>query len=216
MSRFDIRTPFGLSGRGWQGLRGWTGKPFHPPLTDVPITAYLFGAGFDLFSLVLHGEDAGLARQLFGAATWLFLGGGAISLLTALTGWADWRRGSSPGTPTRRTINTHATIMLTVTVLVILDLVLRCTLWNDAAFTPSGLTALSLLAAVLVLLDATCGGSVVYDHGFNVDGVDLERPTEQAAEPAPVPAVDQPPPPAGQRRSPPARVRSGRGPWGRG
>lgn len=47
-----------------QGLRGCSGKPLHPPLTDVPIAAYLFTAAFDVLSVVLHGPHPAVARQL--------------------------------------------------------------------------------------------------------------------------------------------------------
>ncbi|MEA2477997.1 MAG: hypothetical protein QOC87_2196, partial [Actinomycetota bacterium] len=36
---FSIRPAMKLSGRKFKGLRGFAGKPFHPPLTDIPIAA---------------------------------------------------------------------------------------------------------------------------------------------------------------------------------
>ena len=42
---FSIRPTWSLKGRRSQGLRGFTGKPFHPPLTDfrslLPLAAVL-------------------------------------------------------------------------------------------------------------------------------------------------------------------------------
>jgi len=59
-------------------------------------------------------------------------------------------------------------LMLTVTVIVIGDIIIRLRAWNsDQA--GLGVTILSVLAAALVSLGATYGGSLVYDYGFNVE-----------------------------------------------
>lgn len=87
MRHFTFRPSLTLAGREYRGLRGWAGKPFHPPLTDVPITAYLFAAGFDVLSIAIGSAHQAVSRQLFLAASWTIVGGAAVSLLTALTGW---------------------------------------------------------------------------------------------------------------------------------
>jgi uncharacterized membrane protein len=122
---------------------------------------------FDVLSVVLHSGHPAVAAELFHAGTWVLLGGVAVSLLTALTGWADWYYSSEAGTQARRTINTHAIIMITVTVLVIVDLILR--LAGDSTWTPVGLMVLTVVAAAVVSTGATYGGSMVYDYGFNVE-----------------------------------------------
>lgn len=165
---FTVAPPLRLKGRKNKGLRGLAGKPFHPPLTDIPIAAYLFAAVFDVLSISLHNGHAKVAEELFHGATWVLLGGAAVSLLAALTGWADWHRSSEPGTQARRTINTHAIIMITVTVLVLVDLALRLTTLDHTSSELS-LVVLSVLAAVLVSIGSTYGGSLVYDYGFNVE-----------------------------------------------
>src|SRR6266545_4852789 len=48
-----------------QSLRGYAGKPFHPPLTDVPVTSYLFAAVFDVLSVALHSGHPAVALELF-------------------------------------------------------------------------------------------------------------------------------------------------------
>jgi uncharacterized membrane protein len=165
---FTVAAPLRVRGRTNKGLRGLSGKPFHPPLTDVPITAYLFAAVFDVLSLAVHGGHARLAEELFHVGTWVLLGGAAVSLLAALTGWADWHRSSQPGTQARRTINTHAVLMLTVTGLVLADLAVRWASLDDPR-TPVACVVLSVAAAALVSVGATYGGSLVYDYGFNVE-----------------------------------------------
>ncbi len=169
MRHFTFRPPLTLAGRQFKGLRGWAGKPFHPPLTDVPVTAYLFVAVFDVLSALVHGSHFEVGRELYLAATWVLLGGAAVSVMTALTGWADWHRSSEPGTQARRTINAHAITMITVTVLVLVNLTLRGTTWSDRASVPGLVLVLSVVAALLVSLGATLGGSLVYDYGFNVE-----------------------------------------------
>ena len=59
------------------------------------------------------------------------------SVIAALTGWADWYYSSEAGTQARRTINTHAIIMIVVTVLVLVDLIARLAS-GDSAATPAG------------------------------------------------------------------------------
>lgn len=169
MRRFSFAPSFMLSGRTFKGLRGYSGKPFHPPLTDVPITAYLFTAAFDVLSLLLHGSHPVVGRQLFVAATWTLLGGAAVSLLAALTGWADWHRSSEPGTQARRTINAHAITMIVVMALVLVELFLRLLVWPDDASAPVLAVVMSAAAALLVAVGASLGGTLVFDYGFNVE-----------------------------------------------
>ena len=168
MRRFSFKPSLVLKGRTFKGLRGYAGKPFHPPLTDVPVTAYMFAAVFDVLSLLVHDDHAELAKELFHAGTWLLLGGGAVSLLAALTGWADWHRSSQPGTQARRTINAHAIIMIGVTVLTLIDLAIRLA-DDDAAHSSVGLTLLSVVIAAGVAAGSTYGGTLVFDYGFNVE-----------------------------------------------
>jgi uncharacterized membrane protein len=92
-----------------------------------------------------------------------------VSLLTALTGWADWHRSSEPGTQARRTINAHAITMILVTVIVLLDLISRLTAYDDRSYSPIGVVIMSAVAAVLTTVGASIGGSLVYDYGFNVE-----------------------------------------------
>jgi uncharacterized membrane protein len=166
---FTFRPSLTLSGRRSHGLRGLAGKPLHPPLTDVPVTAYLFVGLFDIVSAALGGSHPVVARQLYVAGLWLLLGGVAVSVLAALTGWADWHRSSEPGTQARRTINAHAITMIGVTVLAIVDLLLRAFAFSDHQSAPAAVVILSVITAALVTLGATIGGSLVYDYGFNVE-----------------------------------------------
>ena len=149
-------------------MRGWSGKPLHPPLTDFPITAYVIAAIFDVVSYV-GGRGHVWARELWHAGTFVFVIGAAVSLLAALTGLMDASKSSEAGTQARRTINTHATIMSTVTVLALADIVWRLSDYHTHRVTPIGIMVLSIVVALLVSLGATFGGTLVYEYGFNVE-----------------------------------------------
>jgi uncharacterized membrane protein len=167
MRRYSVRPTLTLKGRKFKGLRGWSGKPLHPPLTDFPVAAYIFGAVFDVVAAL--GRHESWARDFFHAGTFVFVGGAAVSLLAALTGFWDWLRSTEKGTQARRTANTHATMMLTVTVIVLVDIALRLNAYDDRNYPTVAILVLSLVAAGLVSIGATFGGTLVYDYGFNVE-----------------------------------------------
>jgi uncharacterized membrane protein len=167
MRHFSIRPALTFKGRQFKGLRGWAGKPSHPPLTDIPVTAYVLAGGFDLASFI--GRHTSWSREFYQTATFVLIAGAFVSLGTALTGFWDWWRSSEAGTQARRTINTHATIMITVTAIVLVDLGLRWLRYHSAGQPPAVVVALSLAAAALVAIGATYGGTMVFAYGFNVE-----------------------------------------------
>jgi uncharacterized membrane protein len=167
MRKFSFRPPLTWRGREFKGLRGWAGKPLHPPLTAVPVGAYLLAAAFDVISIV--GQDQEWARDFYRAATFTLVGGGIVSVLTALTGFWDWLRGSDPGTQARRTVNAHAVTMVTVTVLVLVGIGVRLLAYDGDQHTAVLPLVLSIGAAALTGVGGTIGGSLTYDYGFNVE-----------------------------------------------
>lgn len=186
---FSVRPAISFKGRKFKGLRGWSGKPLHPPLTDFPIVAYVLAAVFDLISYfaaygkeAAEGAERGVAHDFFVAATYVIIAGAIVSLGAALTGFWDWWKGverePSTGfvgrathTQVWRTINWHMTVMLTVTALVVVDIVVRLVQF-DAGFAELPVTILSVLAAALVSYGAAYGGSLVYDYQFNVESLE--------------------------------------------
>jgi uncharacterized membrane protein len=177
---YSVRPTWSLKGRRSQGIRGFTGKPFHPPLTDFPIVCYSLAAVFDLISYVSPYEDP-KAQDFFAAATFVMTAGFIVSLGTALTGFFDWWKGiprdrrSGPigrakHTQVWRTINWHATVMLTVTAITIVDLLVRIPNFEEAQ-TQLLWLILSIAAGVLVLFGAAYGGTLVFEYGFNVENV---------------------------------------------
>jgi uncharacterized membrane protein len=166
--KFSVRPTLTLRGRTFKGLRGWSGKPLHPPLTDFPIVAYILVAAFDVLSAVA-GRDHRWAREMWHVGTFVLAAGAAVMVLAALTGLWDAWKSSEAGTQARRTINTHAAIMVTVTVLVVIDLVWRLNDYDTHAVAPTGIAVLSVVIAGLGARGATFGGSLVFDYGFNVE-----------------------------------------------
>lgn len=177
---YSIRPTWSMKGRRSQGLRGFTGKPFHPPLTDFPIVCYSLAALFDLISFFSDASDP-KAHDFFAAATFVMVSGFVVSLGAALTGFMDWWKGiprdrsSGPigkakHTQAWRTINWHATVMVVVTVITLIDIILRVGGFDEGQTQASWLI-LSLLGGGLVIFGAAYGGTLVFEYGFNVENV---------------------------------------------
>ena len=188
---FSIKPGMTLKGRKFKGLRGWAGKPFHPPLTDIPIGAYTLAAAFDFISWVMGPTDQAadsvtttqpssggdplfaatnydLPSDLYRAATFCLIAGAIASIPTALTGFWDWWKSTPPGTQAWRTANWHMAIMLTAQVLVMALVIFRYNI-DVQSNTSFALMAFSVGIFALVAYGATYGGSMVYDYAFNVE-----------------------------------------------
>jgi uncharacterized membrane protein len=179
---YAIKPGVALKGRQFKGLRGFTGKPFHPPLTDFPIAGYVFAGMFDALSYLLGGKSKRAARDLYIGATYTMGAGAITSVGTILTGFWDWWKGidrdKSSGplgraqrTQVWRTVNWHASVMVTVTAIVVADLIVRAKNPN-APHASLGTAALSSAAAALVSYGALYGGELVYDFQFNVESLE--------------------------------------------
>ena len=179
---YSIRPTFSLKGRRSQGLRGFTGKPFHPPLTDFPIVCYALAAVFDLISYFSASSDP-KARDFFVAATFVMVAGYAVGLLAVITGFFDWWKGiprnKSTGpigrakhTQVWRTINWHATVMVVAQIVTAIGLFLLRIPNFELGQTQLSWLVLSLIGAGLVGFGAAYGGTLVFEYGFNVENVD--------------------------------------------
>ena len=179
---YSIRPTLSLKGRRFQGMRGFTGKPFHPPLTDFPIVCYALAAVFDLISYFSSSFDP-KARDFFVAATFVMTAGYAVGLLAVITGFFDWWKGiprdrkSGPigrakHTQVWRTINWHATVMVAAQVVTAIGLLLLRIPNFELGQTQLSWLILSLIGAGLVLFGAAYGGTLVFEYGFNVENVE--------------------------------------------
>lgn len=166
MKTFSFKPGLHIKGRQFRGLRGFAGKPFHPPLTDIPVGAYTIAPVLDILSFFM-GTDSRWGVSFHRAAGYVFVAGAAVSLVTALTGFADWLD-TEKGTQMRRMANAHAWTMIVMTLLVLTDLAYRYLL-QEAVETDIVLAVLAAAIGGLVTLGSAIGGSLVYDFGFNVE-----------------------------------------------
>ena len=166
---FSFKPGLAIKGRKFKGLRGFAGKPFHPPLTDVTVGAYVIGPIFDLIALIF--SDSSWSGDLFKAGGWILLAGAISSIGTVLTGFFDWLKSTPKGTQARRMVNAHAWTMIVTSVIVLVALWYRYLAGDGAHYEdPDALAGLlSLLIVGLVTLGGTLGGGIVYDWGFNVE-----------------------------------------------
>ena len=74
---FSIKPSMTLKGREFRGLRGWAGKPLHPPLTDFPIVCYVLVAVFDVISYI--APSGSVARDFFVSGTYVIIAGAIFS-----------------------------------------------------------------------------------------------------------------------------------------
>jgi uncharacterized membrane protein len=184
---YSIKPAVSFRGRRFRGIRGWKGKPAHPPLTDFPIVCYVLAAFCDVVSYVaasdaFGGPNASVAHDFFAAGSIAIIAGVVMSLPTAVTGFWDWWKGlprdrsSGPiglakHSQVWRTANWHMTVMLTVTAIVIVNIVVRLGQSTDDA-SSAAVTILSVIVAAGVTFGAAYGGALVYEYGFNVESVE--------------------------------------------
>src|SRR5687767_2166636 len=141
-----------MKGRKFKGLRGFAGKPFHPPLTDIPVAAYLIVAVTDLLSYITWEMGrADLADDFFVTGTHVIIAGAAVSTLTIITGFWDWFKSTPPGTQAWRTANVHMAIMLTMSAIVAFNIFLRLSFWSaNVRFPDLPILISSVLVGLLV------------------------------------------------------------------
>lgn len=170
---FSIKPSLTMKGRKFKGLRGYAGKPFHPPLTDIPVACYILVAIFDVISLISYSrnEESTLARDFFISGTHVIVAGAIVSVPTIITGFWDWLKSTPPRTQAWRTANWHMAVMLTMSMIVALNILLRLGYW-DGGYAEPLVAGLSVLIGVLVTFGALYGGALVYEYQFNVESVD--------------------------------------------
>src|SRR3954468_18353722 len=138
-----------------QLIKGWPGKPSHPPLTDASIGAYTVGVAM----LVLGA--LGIEQEQMAHGALLAIGGGlALALPTALTGLLDWLD-IPKGTPTRATATVHPLTMLTATFVFALAFVAQLDGYDHGEIKTLGLI-LGLAAEALLAAGGYIGGTLVF------------------------------------------------------
>jgi uncharacterized membrane protein len=142
-------------------VKGWTGKPSHPPLTDATIGAYTVGVAM----LVLGALDVEQEEMAHGAL--LAIGGGlALALPTALTGLLDWLD-LRKGTSAKRTATLHLVAMVAATVIFVITFLVHLDGYRDGDVT-TAVWILGLAAETVLTLGGWIGGTLVFVYGLRV------------------------------------------------
>jgi uncharacterized membrane protein len=142
-------------------IKGWPGKPSHPPLTDASVGAYTVGVAM----LVLGALGVEEEQTSHGAL--LAIGGGlALAAPTALTGLLDWLD-IPRGTPARTVATTHLLAMLTATVVFALVFVVHLDGYDRGEVEALALV-LGLAGEAVLAAGGYIGGTVVFHYGVRV------------------------------------------------
>jgi uncharacterized membrane protein len=158
-------------------IRGLPGHPLHPPLTDATIGIYTFATVAAILSKL------GLVDHAFAQAWWLALIIGLITtVLTALTGFADWLT-ITWGSELWKTATLHLTAMVTATVFFGLAALFGHGGYTDQAVT-TGSFILTLIGFVLLTTGGWLGGAVTFVHGMRVLSL-VDEPAQKAVAPVP-------------------------------
>jgi uncharacterized membrane protein len=158
-------------------IKGLPGHPLHPPLTDATIGIYTFAT----IAAVL--SKLGIADHTFAQAWWLALVVGLVTtVLTALTGFADWLS-ISRGTELWKTATAHMIAMLSATVFFLIAALAGHDGYTDRAVT-TGAFILTLVGFAALSAGGWLGGAITYVHGMRVLSLP-EEPATRAASPVP-------------------------------
>ena len=152
-------------------VRGWPGKPSHPPLTDASIGAYTVGVA------MLVAGALGLEEEQMAHGSLIAISGGlALAAPTVLTGLLDWLQ-IEKGT-TRRTVATiHLLTMVSATLVFAAAWLAQRPGYLDGQVESLGL-ALGLAAEALLAAGGYIGGTLVFIYGVRV----VQRPDAPLAD----------------------------------
>lgn len=144
----------------------WFGHPLHPVITDVPITAWMLTAIFDITWLIAHTSWAA-----YGAFVAVIVGllGALGAIVTGLTDWSD-----TYGAERRVGLN-HALFNATATILYVVSFVLRL-----LSGPGDGVAAvlIGFVGLVSVIYAAYLGGDMVFARGTGVNHTAWEPGSE--------------------------------------
>ena len=139
-------------------LKGWPGKPSHPPLTDISIGAYTVG----VVMLVLGA--LGVEEEQMAHGGLLAIGGGlAVAAPTAVTGLLDWLD-LPKGTPVRKVATIHLFVMVSATVVFALTFLAQLDGYKHDEVKTLG-WILGLGAESLLAVGGYIGGTLAFVYG---------------------------------------------------
>lgn len=156
-------------------VRGFPGKPLHPPFTDAAIGAYTVGTAMLIFGAV------GVEEEQMAHGSLLAISGGLIvTLPAAITGLADWL-GIEKGTPARTVATIHLCVMLAATALFAATWLAQLDGYKHDEVKTLALV-LGVVAEGVLAIGGNIGGANVFVYGIRV----LKRsetPARQALDP---------------------------------
>jgi uncharacterized membrane protein len=164
-------------------IRGLPGHPLHPPLTDLTIGTYAFA------TIAAFLDVVGLSDTTAAHGWWVaLLVGLAATVITALTGFADWLE-LTWGSEIWKTATLHALANVTAGVFFGLAALFGHDDWK-AGSVSAGEFVLTVVGFCFLTLGGWLGGAVVYVHGMRVLNLTGEPPGRAAA-PVPHPEKEQ-------------------------
>lgn len=156
-------------------IKGWPGKPSHPPLTDASIGAYTVGVA------MLVAGKLGLQTPQMAVGSLIAISGGLLlAAPTAITGLLDWLE-LPKGSPVRTVATAHLVAMVSATVLFALTWLAQRSGYNSGDVRSLALV-LGLVAEAILTLGGYLGGTVVFVYGKRVLGRE-ETPVADALTP---------------------------------
>lgn len=156
----DDRTPQQRAKRPRSIIAGPYGHPFHPILVTVPIGSWVASIVFDIIALTAEDPTPYVV-----AARILILIGIVGAVLAAIWGFLDYLQ-LAAGTPARRTATTHMILNLGVTVLFVVNVLVRLAQDDDEASVIG--FVLSLVGLAALGLSGWLGGKLAYRYGVRV------------------------------------------------
>src|SRR5947209_5455305 len=152
-------------------IRGFPGKPSHPPLTDASIGAYTVGV-----AMLVAGKLGLQDRQMAYGSLIAISGGLALAAPTALTGLLDWLQ-IEKGTARRTVATVHLLTMVSATLVFAGAWLAQRPGYVHGKIETLGL-ALGLAAEALLAIGGYIGGTLVFAYGVRV----VKRPDAPIAE----------------------------------
>jgi uncharacterized membrane protein len=153
---------------------GLLGHPVHPIAVHLPLALWPAALLFDILSRADVGGNA-MVQLSFWA-----IGLGLIATLGAIpTGIADWF-GIKKENPAWKTGLYHMGLNALVTLLYVVNFILRFKTFRYDTEVATGPLLLSMIGTVMLIGSAYLGGLMVYDHGIGVARHSKEKWREAA------------------------------------
>jgi uncharacterized membrane protein len=154
-------TPQQRAKRPRTALAGPYGHPFHPILVTIPIGAWVASVVFDVIGLV--SEDP----EPYIRGAWILIVIGLVgAVLAAVWGFLDYLQ-LGRSTAARRTATIHMALNLGVTVLFVINLLVRLSAEDDDQVSIIGFV-LSIVGLAALGVSGWLGGKLAYRYGVRV------------------------------------------------